>query len=538
MYSAIRFAAMGVLATQVAARCNNDCNNHGICNAGSTCECERGFVGNDCAERLCYFGEAFIDSPLGDINSNQDLDVNQQIHFHYTNGLVGEKYPVSYGLSRSDNTIEWDEGHFYRECSNKGTCNRATGECECFPGFEGAGCTRLVCPDDCSGHGQCVASPYTNNHYTAWDYTHTQKCVCDPGYTGPDCSLRKCPSGVDPIANVYINTETIWKIEFKQWNSTLYDDTTESYLPNGKVDWTMTFTDQMGDQWTTSAVTSYYQADCGGSATTDPTASCASSPFHSDPSVYGDVDVVDGSAVQSAVYADSDFTFHESFIAEQVNKSVQALPADFGRDSYVWVTHAVYHTDNYLVYPSYGVPSTDGAGNAVATQADACSNPAADCNNKDSFSQGASIAVNDAKFRFPYFNNFEDTTAFSSAEYTNCNFNSLCIFIRLPSAVGTQQLAVSFKYKTEIIDSSDNYLGEYSESVGSSEDGTIVEVNEVGSDRYWSVNTDGTPRIDYNSDANMHTCSRRGLCDYETGLCDCFSGYSGYKCNQRSVLGF
>merc|ERR1712146_647892 len=46
---------------------------------------------------------------------------------------------------------------FYMECSNKGTCDRKTGLCECFDGFEGRACHRMVCPGgfDCNGHGTC-----------------------------------------------------------------------------------------------------------------------------------------------------------------------------------------------------------------------------------------------------------------------------------------------------------------------------------------------------------------------------------------------
>lgn len=31
-------------------------------------------------------------------------------------------------------------------------------------------------------------------------------------------------------------------------------------------------------------------------------------------------------------------------------------------------------------------------------------------------------------------------------------------------------------------------------------------------------------------------CSGRGLCDYDTGICTCFSGYYGAKCNFQTVL--
>ncbi|CAN0384478.1 unnamed protein product, partial [Pylaiella littoralis] len=31
-------------------------------------------------------------------------------------------------------------------------------------------------------------------------------------------------------------------------------------------------------------------------------------------------------------------------------------------------------------------------------------------------------------------------------------------------------------------------------------------------------------------------CSNRGACDYETGLCECYTGYYGYNCGLQSVL--
>lgn len=535
----LRVAVLGALTAQTAARCNNDCNNHGVCNAGSACECERGFAGNDCAERVCYFGESFIDSPLGDINADQTIDTDQQIHLHHSNSPVGEQYDPHYGLARDDNTAAWDEGHFYRECSNKGSCNRATGECECFPGFEGAGCTRQTCPDDCSGHGQCVGASYSNSGYLAWDLTHTQKCVCDPGYTGPSCSLRKCPVGVDPISTVYVDTSSVWKIEFQQITDTALLDS-DRYLPDGEVHWTLTYTDEMGDEWTTSAVTSFYQAICDSTLgnTDDVTATCTTSPFHSNPrndptDDTVTIDVQDGDAIVSAFYGTSDFTFDESFIAEQVNASIAALPNDVARDAYVWVAHVPQsHSDdsNYLIYPSNGVPTTP-------TQAvDACSSAEASCDHQAAFSAGASVAVNDAAYRFPYFADPTGAVDLDAADLTNCGVGSLCVFVKLPIASGNQDIDVSYKYKTEI--RTGNVLsGYYSEMTGHSDD-DIVTVSEVGSDRFWSVNTDGTPSITYDSDTSLHACSRRGLCDYETGLCECFSGYSGYRCDQRSILGY
>merc|ERR1711871_1907447 len=65
-----------------------------------------------------------------------------------------EQWPGDfYGSGQHDGAQ--DEGHFYMECSNRGLCDRKTGECECFDGYTGIGCNRLACAEGCSGHGTC-----------------------------------------------------------------------------------------------------------------------------------------------------------------------------------------------------------------------------------------------------------------------------------------------------------------------------------------------------------------------------------------------
>lgn len=165
------FTVLVVTPLIVQGACPNKCSGHGKCGLNDVCQCMQNWIGGDCSSRQCPYTRAWHDTAQRD-----------------------------------------DDAHYYAECGNRGTCDRATGECKCDDGFIGSGCRRMRCPNDCSGHGTCefieeLASNafhkqiggVANRKYTLWDQEKIMGCVCDANYEAHDCSRRTCPKGDDPL---------------------------------------------------------------------------------------------------------------------------------------------------------------------------------------------------------------------------------------------------------------------------------------------------------------------------------------------------
>jgi hypothetical protein len=174
---------LSLIASSVTATCDNGCSGHGSCLCDSQCVCQcydnwgmgQAYDSGDCSDRICPFELAWVDTP----------------------DALGIR-------------------HKYAECAGKGICNRVSGECECFDGYEGKGCQRSSCPNECSGHGTCeyledlhyaavefdyrhyeFTQEYKTFNYYGWDSHKIRACVCDPEYGDADCSKRMCQYGSD-----------------------------------------------------------------------------------------------------------------------------------------------------------------------------------------------------------------------------------------------------------------------------------------------------------------------------------------------------
>lgn len=273
-------ALLSAYISVVDAECANACNGHGKCTSYDMCICHRNWQANDCSERVCMHGLAHVDTPKGDLDGSgaviaPDTGVVVDNSFQYPYGTT-EQFPQ---MEDSDLRSLDNSAHYYMECSNKGVCDRSTGLCECFDGYDGVACQRASCPGypaSCSGHGVCktakqLAEADGGNVYKLWNKDATMGCECDAGYFGPDCSQRSCKVGVDPL---YLDdTSTIKYSIFDfavlttdtQTSSTRYDAGSGNLFDDGtplqgKGQWAIKFYDHSGEDWVTEPIDA--GADC------------------------------------------------------------------------------------------------------------------------------------------------------------------------------------------------------------------------------------------------------------------------------------
>jgi len=262
--------------------------------------------------------------------------------------------------------------------------------------------------------------------------------------------MRQCLRGADPVEYAQTVTNSIQGIYWGNMDSTVN--------VGSSVYYTVTFTDEFGDEWTTSLLS---------------------------------VEYASGSV---------DFSSHtlESQV-EALNTSLLALPSNVG--TYVWgVNGADIGLDGANQYPSA--------------------------------SDDTSPYVESLDFRLD-----------SSVVSGSCDGTvfGVCFFVKVESPGTQSALQVRYWYVGDgslaSISGASTDFGDA--SIDSTDDTNLVQVVDVQSDRAWNAD-DGDVSFDFVSEAvsSLDVCSKRGVCDYDTGLCDCFSGYSGLRCDDQNAIAY
>jgi hypothetical protein len=324
--------------------------------------------------------------------------------------------------------------HRYAECAGKGVCDRETGQCECFGGFEGKGCGRQSCPDDCSGHGTCefmneltfgtVFGDYFDGSADAyrglgvaavipatdfsWDADRARACVCDGGWSGINCAARMCPSGND-VMDLRSDTSTAAVSQVQtitlisggvDGGQTFAGDAPTDF--NGKT-FALTFTSKMNETYTTVPI----QMEGGNAGN----------------------------------------------LATGVKNALRGLPNKVVNDCTV-SAHLNDPAGALVVAITFSGTSVQGKQHLLEVVTDAC---------------GAGCT--------PRVSGIADTLV--------------------------QGINATFNTKT---------------------------------DKTWGLGTTSSVKETVAADFNSYECGRRGKCDYDTGLCSCFEGYTGEACTSLTAL--
>ena len=449
MYYAALLLVLSTMVSTVSAACDNACSGHGTCTLDDVCKCYDNWgIGlahdsGDCSERICPYELAWVDTPnyLGRV-------------------------------------------HKYAECAGRGICNRESGECACFDGYEGKGCQRMSCPNSCSGHGTCEYiqdMPYMKTYsewadstqaltnansdgvgsfsrlapvtggvsstaeaayalighygfkaepktfdYRNWDTKKARGCVCDATYGDFDCSKKMCPYGTDVLDfrlnSVYDANYQIQKIKF--------------VVQNGDI------TSLKGRSFALQFISKLNET------------------FSTIPIVFPDVVDTTGSPTAASVNIKDTVNDIQLALLQLPNRVIDGVSV------------------SYL--------------NAAGTQAIGVANDK---------SFNFLITFTGASVQGPQ----HPLVVLANECQRGCTPQVDGLSLQTTAAVGADST-------TEEEEGSAVYEGDY-----------ITQQSGKGLQ---------SGKVDYNS----YECGRRGKCDYTTGLCACFNGYTGEACNIQTTL--
>jgi hypothetical protein len=281
----------------------------------------------------------------------------------------------------------------------------------------------------------------------------------------------------------------------------------------------VTYEDEYGDEWTSSVQTVDYFTECQTytESGTDK-ANCLSTP-----------NVGTGAAVD---------TFLESRV-NSFNDTLAHLPNGVFPNHFVWGAAA-----ELAEKKSSGAGcdlSSQGAGtfcNADATVSQTALHTypeVGDADYVDTLDYRLDTGITSAC-------NFDSPMGFDAADK---DYFGLCFFVKMPSPGVRVPLRVNYWYQAQGNLDQDPYL--FSEVSGQTNGFTtdedlddvegLVVVQNLQSKRTWN-SADGDLELSFMTEEtnNLDYCSKRGLCDFESGICNCFSGFSGLRCETQNAV--
>merc|ERR1711904_707773 len=121
------------------------------------------------------------------------------------------------------------------------------------------------------------------------------------------------------------------------------------------------------------------------------------------------------------------------------------------------------------------------------------------------------------KFRETYFASYDD--AWDSDKHP---LDDKC--------VGDNPTVTDFQLQYDAPFGADGWEQAYSQKTGSVEESTDVSLSDIND--YYRLDENGRKVYGCYGNISGQDCSGRGICDYSSGTCKCFSGYAGTACEK------
>merc|ERR1712025_743500 len=317
-----------------------------------------------------------------------------------------------------------------------------------------------------------------------------------------------------------------------------------------RVYFTLTYTDEYNDEWTTAVTTIDYISFCKAATGSAKGAICLSTPK---------TDYKNSGSTPVEKHQPTLNTLQR--LSEHVNKTLLALPTRAIPTTYVW-----------SAANSYDVSCTSKASatgdNDLAADITPCLGDADIKLVPRDFQQYPWPHSTDAKYIKPT-SDYVDSLDFrldltitkkvdQITEGTNAprtiNFDGtdteafgLALFVKLPGPGINDPLQVHYWYTPESTMGAKKVT--YAHLEGTSSVGSFTEDNALFLKQDLVLVQDLVPKRTWNADdgdsakefskvkvADLPYCSNRGICDFESGICNCFSGYTGLRSTLRTPL--
>lgn len=332
------------------------------------------------------------------------------------------------------------------------------------------------------------ANPVT---YRLWDADKSQSCVCDEGYSGPDCTRRECPRGDDPLT--HRNRDCGGDADCSDELQTI--TLTEALASNNWVAWGyFTFQDWTGETWRTDLL------ELG-------------------------PNLESGCIVDDGNYGPIPEATFLTLVAAKVKAALEAIPnaaldtvtVTAARPSAAALTLTVEFNKNTGNQNMLGVVFTEAT--------EAAGGPHAACT-PNALVSGVS-GLYHATPALMGFDAILDAAALSALVLGDV------IGVRVDDLTLDHD-GISAKPVT-VVDVTGGVTVDFPQGVNAATEAVTVSA-APSSLAAGGFTIQHTVAETTKGTAEESTCSNRGLCDYESGLCRCFRGYFEDDCSAQNAL--